>query len=143
MIPFHFLEMQLGLRGLPQFGGGGGSGPSAQQLALQTEQANTNANLNLEENEQRKTILNAMQGTRVFRGSALSRTTASNTATDTPALAPGPSGQQYNAPLASAAAGTSLLDEQTGTTTGTAPGGTAGGGRGPSGGGGGGRGPKP
>jgi hypothetical protein len=108
---------------------------------LQTEQATTNANLNLEENEQRKTILNAMQGTRVFRGSALSRTTASNTAADTPALAPGPSGQQYNAPLGAAAAGTSLLDEQTGTPTGN--GGTTGGGRGPSGGGGGGRGPKP
>lgn len=61
-------------------GGGGSSGPTQQQTDLQTEQALTNANLNLEENDQRKTILNAMQGTRVFRGSALSRAVAGNTA---------------------------------------------------------------
>jgi hypothetical protein len=85
-------------------------GPTAQQQALQTEQATTNANLNLEENEQRKVILNAMQGTRVFRGSALSRQIASNTAgTGTPSAPPGVSGQQQNAPLRVGAGG-SLLD---------------------------------
>ena len=51
-------------------GGGGSSGPTEQQLELQTQQATQTANLNLQENEQRKTILNAMQGMRVFRESA-------------------------------------------------------------------------
>lgn len=60
-------------------GGGGSSGPTQQQVDLQTEQAMTNAQLNLEENQQRKTVLNAMYGTRVFRGSALSRAIAGNT----------------------------------------------------------------
>lgn len=60
-------------------GGGGGGGPTVQQQQLATEQAMTNANLNLEENAQRKTILNSMQGTRVFRGSALSRAMRGNT----------------------------------------------------------------
>jgi len=92
------------------FGGGSAPGPTAQQQALQTEQALTNANLNLEENEQRKVILNAMQGTRVFRGSALSRAVAGNSAgTGTPSAPPGVSGQQQNAPLRVGAGG-SLLD---------------------------------
>lgn len=60
-------------------GGGGSSGPTVQQQQLQTQQALTTANLNLEENAQRKTILNSMQGTRVFRGSALSRALRGNT----------------------------------------------------------------
>lgn len=60
-------------------GGGGSSGPTLQQQQLQTQQALTTANLNLEENQQRKTILNSMQGTRVFRGSALSRALRGNT----------------------------------------------------------------
>ena len=60
-------------------GGGGSSGPTLQQVQLETQQAVTNATLNSEENLQRKTILNAMQGTRVFRGSALSRALAGNT----------------------------------------------------------------
>lgn len=59
-------------------GGGGGSGPTKQQQQLETFQAQQNANLNLEENDQRKAILNAMQGTRVFRGSALSRALRGN-----------------------------------------------------------------
>lgn len=95
-------------------------GPTAQQQALQTEQATTNANLNLEENEQRKVILNAMQGTRVFRGSALSRQIASNsTGAGTPQAPPGVSGQQQNAPIR-AGAGGSLLDVA-GTPGGAAP----------------------
>lgn len=57
----------------------GSSGPTLQQQQLETQQATTAANLNLEENEQRKSILNAMLGTRVFRGSALSRATRGNT----------------------------------------------------------------
>lgn len=59
-------------------GGGGGGGPTKQQQQLETFQAQQNANLNLEENDQRKAILNAMQGTRVFRGSALSRALRGN-----------------------------------------------------------------
>lgn len=59
-------------------GGGGSSGPTLQQQQLESQQAITNASLNNEENLQRKTILNAMQGTRVFRGSALSRSLAGN-----------------------------------------------------------------
>lgn len=59
-------------------GGGGSSGPTLQQTQLETEQALTTANLNLEENDQRKSILNSMQGTRVFRGSALSRALRGN-----------------------------------------------------------------
>ena len=95
---------------MSSLGGGSTPGPTPMQQALQTEQATTNANLNLEENEQRKVILNAMQGTRVFRGSALSRQIASNTAgTGTPSAPPGVSGQQQNAPLR-AGAGGSLLD---------------------------------
>lgn len=60
-------------------GGGGGSGPTLQQQQLETAQAVTQANLNLEENAQRKAILNSMMGTRVFRGSALSRAVRGNT----------------------------------------------------------------
>lgn len=60
-------------------GGGGGSGPTVQQQQLETQQAISVANLNLEENAQRKSIINALQGTRVFRGSALSRAVAGNT----------------------------------------------------------------
>lgn len=60
-------------------GGGGNSGPTLQQTQLETAQATTNANLNLEENAQRKALLNSMMGTRVFRGSALSRALRGNT----------------------------------------------------------------
>lgn len=59
-------------------GGGGSSGPTLQQQQLQTQQALTNAQLNTQENDQRKVILNAMQGSRVFRGSALSRSVSGN-----------------------------------------------------------------
>ena len=76
-------------------GGGGSSGPTVQQQQLQTQQALTTANLNLEENAQRKTILNSMQGTRVFRGSALSRALRGNN-NNAPSVAPGPSTAQVN-----------------------------------------------
>jgi hypothetical protein len=72
------------------------SGPTLQQQQLETEQALTTANLNLEENSQRKSILNAMQGTRVFRGSALSRALRGNTP-GSGEPAPGPSRTQVNA----------------------------------------------
>jgi hypothetical protein len=114
-------------------------GPTPQQQALLTQQAMVNANLNLEENAQRKTILNAMNGMRVFRGSALSRAVAGNT----PGVAappPGPSPSQTRGYLFGFG-GRSLLDLGTGATPaggagasgGTAaPGGGAGGGaRGP------------
>ena len=95
-------------------GGGGSSGPTKQQQDLQTEQALTNAQLNLEENEQRKVILNAMQGTRAFRGSALTRASAANGISDSTAPsapdAPAPSNQQQNYGAIFANSG-SLLDE--------------------------------
>ena len=91
--------------------GGSPPGPTAQQVAEQTMENTQNANLNLEENEQRKVILNAMQGTRVFRGSALSRQIAGNSAgTVAPQAPPGPSPSQQNAPLRAGVAGASLLD---------------------------------
>lgn len=105
-------------------GSSGGSGPTLQQQQLQTQQALTTANLNLEENSQRKTILNAMQGTRVFRGSALSRAVAGNN--DAPGEAqPAPSTAQTNSygQLISAPE-TSLLDTRSG--TGATPSGGAG-----------------
>ena len=74
-------------------GGGGSSGPTLQQQQEMTQQALTEANLNLEENSQRKSILNALQGTRVFKGSALSRAVRGNT--------PGTGGEQ-NSPAPSA-----------------------------------------
>jgi hypothetical protein len=127
--------------------GGGSPGPTAQQQALSTEQATTNANLNLEENEQRKVILNAMQGTRVFRGSALSRQIAGNTAgAGTPQAPPGPSPSQQNAPLRAGVAGASLLDiPGSGAATPAGPSAAAGQGATPGGrpGGSGGRGPIP
>lgn len=79
-------------------GGGGGGGPTVQQQQLQAQQAMTTANLNLEENAQRKTILNSMQGTRVFRGSALSRALRGNT--NQPGAAGGPSQAQISASTA-------------------------------------------
>ena len=92
-------------------GGGGGSGPTLQQQQLETQQALTTANLNLQENAQRKSILNAMSGTRVFRGSALSRAVAGNNDVGPPTGAPSKA-------QTSAAAGptvtTSLFDPRTG-----------------------------
>lgn len=79
-------------------GGGGSSGPTVQQQQLQAQQAMTTANLNLEENAQRKTILNSMQGTRVFRGSALSRALRGNT--NQPGAGGGPSQAQIRASTA-------------------------------------------
>ena len=104
-------------------GGGGGSGPTLQQQQLETQQALTTANLNLEENAQRKSILNAMSGTRVFRGSALSRAVAGNNDVGPPAGAP--SKAQQNAQVAAPTVSTSLLDtrkQQTGTGATTAGG---------------------
>lgn len=94
-------------------GGGGSSGPTAQQQALQTEQALTNAQLNLEENEQRKVVLNSLQGTRAFRGSALTRSVAGNSTSSsspTAPAAPAPSNQQQNYGALFSNSG-SLLDE--------------------------------
>ncbi len=109
-------------------GGGGGSGPTMQQRQLETQQAITGANLNLEENSQRKGILNAMMGTRVFRGSALSRAIAGNTPGGEEA-APAPSRSQLNAGAESPIFGTqaSLLDQRQSNATGSTPAGGAGG----------------
>ncbi len=90
-------------------GGGGSSGPTRQQVDLQTEQALTNAQLNLEENQQRKTVLNAMYGTRVFRGSALSRAIAGNKTDEAAPTTPAAPAANQVAP-AIAANGASLLD---------------------------------
>jgi len=113
---FRFLQSLLGLNG-PLYFGKPSSGPTAQQQALATSQAITTANQNLEENEQRKIILNAMQGTRVFRGSALSRSIASNRADTVASTAPtaAPSSTQQNGLPVTAGAGTSLLDVAGGT----------------------------
>lgn len=89
-------------------GGGGSSGPTVQQQQLQTEQALTTANLNLEENAQRKTILNSMQGTRVFRGSALSRALRGNT--NQPGAVGAPSAAQVSGLVGPAVRQASLLD---------------------------------
>jgi hypothetical protein len=89
-------------------GGGGGSGPTLQQQQLETAQALTTANLNLEENAQRKSILNAMSGTRVFRGSALSRAVAGNNEGGLPSGAP--SKAQTSAATVAPTVNTSLLD---------------------------------
>lgn len=105
-------------------------GPTAQQKALEAQQATIVANLNLEENSQRKAMLNAMQGTRVFRGSALSRAMAGSADAGIPAGAP--SGTQTRSGLNRSIinASQSLLDS-------AAPGGsTPSGGAGASGGGG-------
>lgn len=114
-------------------GGGGGSGPTVQQQQLETMQARQNASLNLEENAQRKSILNAMLGTRVFRGSALSRALRGNTpGTGGEENAPAPSRAQVNNATPPIAIGQqSLLDQrQSGN---TASGNTAAGGTGGSG----------
>jgi hypothetical protein len=134
-------------------GGSGSSDPTAQQQQLMTNQALTTANLNIEENAQRKTILNSMMGTRVFRGSALSRSVRGNAPGSASENAPPASQSQLNSynqiigPVSR-----SLLDEQaraggSGSTPSGGTGGSGGGGRaaggygGPAGGaGGGGRG---
>jgi len=113
-------------------GGGGSSEPTLQQKQLETQQALETARLNIEENSQRKSILNGMNGMRVFRGSALSRAVAGNTAgQNTPGGAP--SGAQRRA-----SGGTpfgvfnSLLDPATAAATG-GTGATSAGGAGASG----------
>lgn len=121
-------------------GGGGGSGPTVQQQQLETQQALTNANLNLEENAQRKAILNSMMGTRVFKGSALSRALRGNTpGTGGETNTPAPSASQTNASATSPVGVptfTSLLDERTSNATGATPAGGAGASATPSAGGG-------
>ncbi len=90
-------------------------------------QAQKNAQLNLEENAQRKAILNSMQGTRVFRGSALSRAVQGNTpGTGGEQAAPAPSRAQLNSSIPLAVLGTtSLLDQRQSAASGnTAAGGT-------------------
>lgn len=112
-------------------GGGGNNGPTLQQKQLQTQQAITTANLNLEENEQRKAILNAMQGTRVFRGSALSRAVAGNTPGSAAATG-APSNAQINSygQVITPASPTSLLVSGSGATPAGGAGGSGGGGGG-------------
>jgi hypothetical protein len=111
---------------------GGSSGPTVQQQQMEAMQATTSANLNLEENAQRKSILNSMLGTRVFRGSALSRAVRGNTpGTGGEEQAPAPSRTQTTTGSTPVVANrTSLLDETSGT------GATPAGGAGASGGGG-------
>ena len=108
-------------------GGGGKGGPTLQQKQLSAQQAETNANLNLEENAQRKSILNSMLGTRVFRGSALSRAVRGNTpgtgggATGAPSAAQISAGRSAITPAAS-----SLLDPRSSRASGATPAGGAG-----------------
>lgn len=110
-------------------GGGGSSGPTVQQQQLEAEQAITNANLNLEENDQRKSILNAMQGTRVFRGSALSRALRGNRAGNSVQQQGAPSRTQLNvgsAPIGTGSAINSLLDQRESRASGATPSGGVG-----------------
>lgn len=95
-------------------GGGGSSAPTAEQQQLMTQQALTTANLNLEENSQRKAILNAMQGTRLFRGSALSRAMIGNAPGAVDENAPPASQSQTTSSRAQLIAPifSSLLDQQ-------------------------------
>lgn len=121
-------------------GGGGSSGPTVQQQQLETQQATTQANLNLEENAQRKAILNSMLGTRVFRGSALSRAVRGNTpgTTDTRGTGPASLAQRSANAAPVATAPQSLIDLIRGSTTGsgaTPAGGTGASGAGAAGGG--------
>jgi uncharacterized membrane protein YgcG len=130
-------------------GSTGNPGPTPQQQQLMTEQALTTANLNQEENAQRKSILNAMLGTRVFRGSALSRALRGNAPGAAAENAPPASQSQINSYGQIIVPPTlSLLDEQarssgSGSTPSGGTGGSGGGGRAPGGfaggGGGGGR----
>lgn len=107
-------------------GGGGNSGPTLQQQQLQTEQALTTANLNLEENQQRKAILNSMVGTRVFRGSPLSRAVVGNTPGEGGEnIAPAPSASQLNGQIVSTAQ-QSLLDTRESAASGAGSAGGAG-----------------
>lgn len=95
----------------------------------------TNASLNLEENAQRKSILNSMLGTRVFRGSALSRALRGDTpGTGGEENAPAPSRSQSNPADAAPVQinKESLLDQRQNGSTGS--GNTAAGGVGASGG---------
>ena len=108
-------------------GGGGGSGPTVQQQQLEAAQARQGAQLNLEENAQRKSILNAMLGTRVFRGSALSRGVQGNTpGVGGEDAAPAPSRSQLNNAIPPIAIGGGSLLDQRQTGTGNTPSGGAG-----------------
>lgn len=109
-------------------GGGGSSGPTAQQQQLETQQAITNANLNLEENDQRKAILNGMKGTRVFRGSALSRAMRGNTSGSTNPQTGAPSRTQVNVGSAPIFGGgiPSLVDQRESRASGATPSGGVG-----------------
>lgn len=127
MNSFDFISALLGLRS-PQlyFGGSGSSGPTLQQQQEMTQQALTNANLNLEENSERKSVLNSLQGTRVFRGSALSRALRGNTPGGEEATG-APSRSQLNAsdvPITPEQQ--SLLDQRESNATGATPAGGAG-----------------
>lgn len=115
---------------MSSFGGGGGSAnPTPQQQQLMTEQALTTAQLNLEENAQRKAILNAMMGTRVFRGSALSRSLRGNTeGVEEPPPASASQINKYNQIVGPATR--SLLDEQAAGSGATPAGGAGGSGAG-------------
>lgn len=107
-------------------GGDSNSGPTLQEQQLQTEQALTNANLNLQENQQRKSILNAMMGTRVFRGSALSRALVGNTpGQGGDESGPAPSRAQVSPMVAPAEQG-SLLDQARAAASGATPAGGTG-----------------
>lgn len=107
-------------------GGDSGSGPTLQEQQLQTEQALTNANLNLQENQQRKSILNAMMGTRVFRESALSRSLAGNTPGGAAPAAPASAAQVNTPRTAIGSSQGSLFDQAQAAASGATPAGGTG-----------------
>jgi len=125
--PNDWIQIALGLRApVVYFGGGGGSGgPTLQQQQLEKNQAMTTAEQNLEENEQRKGILSAAFGTRVFRGSALSRALRGNTSGNEATGAPSATQRRNsNAPIV--APQSSLLDARESRASGATPAGGAG-----------------
>lgn len=67
-------------------------GPTPEQLALESDQRVQSAELSKIENQRRKRLLSAMQGTRAFRGSALFRAKPGNRAGDGAVAAPSSSG---------------------------------------------------
>lgn len=107
-------------------GGGGSSGPTVQQQQMETQQALTSANLNLEENSQRKSILNAMMGTRVFRGSALSRALRGNTPGSGEGTGPASASQTDSSVAPITTGQQSLLDQRESNASGATPAGGAG-----------------
>lgn len=80
-------------------GGGSNANATAQQQQLETQQATQQATLDQQENERRKRLLLATQGTRVFRGSALSTAAGTNSRANSAAAGPGGPSSAQQSPI--------------------------------------------